>query len=107
MLYGQLKGRWRLLLNKTEGNLLQTKTATLACMVLHNICLDMGDTLPSKLDLTIDPTTQQKRDRNAIHDILLMKMCDKTIDPKKNQANKVRHAITSKLFKEFGTCLQS
>ena len=105
--YGQLKGRWRLLLNKTEGNLLQTKTATLACMVLHNICLDMGDTLPSKLDLTIDPTTQQKRDRNAIHDILLMKMCDKTIDPKKNLANKVRHAITSKLFKEFGTCLQS
>ena len=87
--YGQLKGRWRLLLNKTEGNLLQTRTATLACMVLYNICLDMGDTLPSKLDLAIDPTTQQKRDRNAIHDILLMKMCDKTIDPKKNLANNV------------------
>ena len=33
--YGQLKGRWRLLLKKSEGNLYQSKLATLSCMVLH------------------------------------------------------------------------
>ena len=35
--YGQLKGRWRLLLRKCEGDHFQVKIATLACMVLHNL----------------------------------------------------------------------
>ena len=43
--YGQLKGRWRLLLRKSEGNLYQTKMATLAFMVLHNLCLENNDEL--------------------------------------------------------------
>ena len=38
--FGQLKGRWCLLLRKSEGNLYETKMATLACMVLHNLCLE-------------------------------------------------------------------
>lgn len=31
-------------------------------MVLHNICLSKGDTMPMKLNLTIDPSTNEKRD---------------------------------------------
>ena len=53
--YGQLKGRWKLLLRKSEGGLFQVKMAVLACMVLHNVCLDQGDTIPAKLDLSIEP----------------------------------------------------
>ena len=57
--YGQLKGRWRLLLRKSEGGLFQIKMATLACMVLHNVCLDEGDTIPAKPDFSIDPITRK------------------------------------------------
>ena len=98
--YGQLKGRWRFLLRKSEGNLHEMKVATLTCMVLHNVCLDNGDTIPSKLNLTIDPITSQKRDRATIRDILLMKSSSNIVDLHTNQANKVREAITKKLWKE-------
>lgn len=91
--YGQLKGRWRFLLRKSEGNLYETKVATLAC-------IDNGDTIPSKLNLTIDPITSGKRDRATIRDILLMKSSSNIVDLHANQANKVRNAITKKLWKE-------
>ncbi len=99
--YGQLKGRWRLLLNMSEGNLYQTKMTTLACMVLHNLCIESNDPIPSALDITIDPSTKKKRDRDVIRDLLLMKVSKKIIDPKKNEANKDRNAITRKLHNEL------
>ena len=40
--YGQLKGRWRVTLRKNESSKDEVKTTTLACMVLHNICIDRG-----------------------------------------------------------------
>ena len=61
--YCQLKGRWRLIMRNSEGGLFQTKMATLACMVLHYVCLMNGDIIPSKLDLSINPETNKKRDR--------------------------------------------
>ena len=48
---GQLKGRWRVLLRKNESAPSQVKTTTLACMVLHNICIEKVDTICSKLDI--------------------------------------------------------
>ena len=66
--YGQLKGRWRLLLRKSEGGFFQVKMAVLACMVLHNVFLDQRDTIPAKLDLSIDPDTRQVRDRDRNFD---------------------------------------
>jgi len=103
--YGQLKGRWRLLLRKSEGNLYQTKMATLACMVLHNLCLENNDELSEIFDLTMDPATHQKRDRETIHDLLLIKTSKKIIDPEKSEADKVRQTITKKLYKEYkNTC---
>ena len=41
--YGQLKGRWRVLLRKSESNQDNVRITTLACMVLHNICIAQGD----------------------------------------------------------------
>ena len=49
--YGQLKGRWRILLRKCENSPEYLKTMTLACMVFHNVCLDLGDTISCKLDV--------------------------------------------------------
>ena len=37
--YGQLKGRFRVLHRKSECNEQTTKPITLACVVLHNICM--------------------------------------------------------------------
>ena len=73
--YGQLKGRWRVLLRKNESSKEQVRITTLACIVLHNICTDRGDSLSHKLDLTLDPVTQEKRDREEIRKLLQMRVC--------------------------------
>ncbi len=99
--FGQLKGRWRFLLRKSESNVYETKVATLACLVLHNICLDCGDSLPSKLDLSIDPETSQRRNRETIRDLLLMSTSRKTVDANDNKAVKIRKTLESKLAKEL------
>jgi hypothetical protein len=104
--YGQLKGRWRLLLRKSEGNLYEVKMATLACMILHNVCLEKGDTMPAKLDLTIDAVSGEKRDRTAIRDILLMKSSDKNVKLSSEQSEVMRKKITSKLMKEFNRTMK-
>ena len=70
--YGQLKGRWRILMRKCESLPEEVKMITLACMVLHNICIAKGDVLPRTLDVTIDPNTNQKRESSEIRDILHM-----------------------------------
>ena len=46
--YGQLKGRRRVLLPKNESDKEHVRTATLACMVLHNVCLLQGDSIPQE-----------------------------------------------------------
>ena len=70
--YGQLKGRWQVLLRKCESNKEEVKTANLDSMVLHNVCIDRGKTLSKKLDLTCDPVTNQQRDRNQVRELLQM-----------------------------------
>jgi len=50
--YGQLKGRWRVLFRKNESNKERVRTVTLACMVLHNICIERGDSILLQGSLT-------------------------------------------------------
>ena len=40
--FGQLKGRWRVMLRRCECSQENKKTAALACVVLHKICLEKG-----------------------------------------------------------------
>lgn len=49
---GQLKERWRVLLRKCESDTEQIKIATLACIVLHNSCIEYGDAISEKCDLS-------------------------------------------------------
>ena len=44
--YGQLKGRWRVLLRKCDSRPDEVKIVTLSCMILHNICISQGDVMP-------------------------------------------------------------
>ena len=41
--FGMLKGRWRLLLKKVEQQTRTLRKTVLAACVLHNICVDCGD----------------------------------------------------------------
>jgi len=90
--YGQLKGRWRVLLRKCESSRDQVTMATLACMVLHNVCIEKGDSLSKKLDLTVDPQTQRRRNRDDVRQLLQMREFQKVKDSS-SEANKVRNAL--------------
>ena len=46
--FGKLKGRWRVLSNKCENNPETLKKFGLAFIVLHNICIKMGDYYSAK-----------------------------------------------------------
>ena len=61
-----------------------------------------GETLSRKLDLTLDPVTSQRRDRNRIRELLQMTSCEKIRDSSK-QANVIRDALADKLFMEKQT----
>ena len=98
--YGQLKGRWRILLRKCEGSKEEVRVATLACMVLHNVCIDRGDTISKKLNLTVDPVRNLRRDRQQICELLQMRRLDSS-----HQANVICDALAGKLFLEKQTGL--
>ena len=97
--YGQLKGRWSVLLRKNESEPFQVKTTTLACMVLHNVCIEKGDTICSKLNLTRDPRSNEKRDCQAIRDALEMTACSKVSDSNA-QATQIRNTLADMFWRE-------
>ena len=100
--YGQLKGRWRVLLRKSESNRDQVRITTLACMVLHNICIMQGDTISQKLDLSNESNGQEKRSREEIRKLLQMTDCPSVRDVS-FEASKVRNALCEKLWLEKET----
>ena len=70
--FGKLKGRWRVLSKKCESNPETLKRFGLASIVLHNICIEMGDIIPRNIDLTIDPSSNKRRPRNELREVLQM-----------------------------------
>ena len=76
--------------------------ATLASMLLHNVCLEQGDTLPAKLDLTIDTFTNEKRDRATIRDVLLTKSWGKSVYPNSSKPSELNTTGTLPSHKRHG-----
>ena len=97
--FGQLKGRWRILLRKNESTPEEVTITTLACMILHNICIAKCDKIPLALDLTIDPNTNARKSSEDIRDELHMTKCRK-IRNSNEQAKKVRNVLANLLFDE-------
>lgn len=97
--YGQLKGRWRVLLRKSESSQDILRLIILACMVIHNICIIQGDSISKKLDLSSDG---QKRNREEIRELSQMRDCS-SIRNASFEANKVRDAFCKKLWLEKET----
>ncbi|XP_028400782.1 protein ALP1-like [Dendronephthya gigantea] len=98
--YGRLKGRWRVLLRKCESSAHEVKIATLACIVLHNACIEYGDAISKKCDLSIDPVTNQKRDRETVREMLKMRSCRKLKDNSVDQGSKNREALKNMFYNE-------
>ena len=99
--YGQLKGKWRVLLQKCESSQDTVCITTLACMVLHNICIAHGDAISKTLDLSLD-AHGQKRNQEDIRKLLQMRNCS-SIRDLSQEANKVRNALCEKLWLEKET----
>ena len=70
--FGKLKGRWRILSKKCESHKETVKKMGLACVVLHNICIEQGDIIPRNIDLSVDPVTNKRRPQTELRDVLQM-----------------------------------
>lgn len=104
--YGQLKGRFRILFRKCECNEQTMKAVTLACVILHNICIEHDEPFPQQPDIAADPATLERRDRQVVRDMLDMRKCEKVKDTSIN-AGKIRAALKEKLWREklqYGVC---
>ena len=73
--YGRLKGCWRVLLRKCKNHKETVKLMTLACIVLHNICIDLSDTTPTSWDLNYDNNVAQWRPEAEVRETLKMWAC--------------------------------
>ena len=73
----------------------------LACVVLHNICIEKGDWIPRKLDLTFDDVTNKRRNSNDVRDLLdLINTDSKNYLLGKSDAIRVRDVLKLKFWKE-------
>ena len=61
--YGILKGRWRCLYKAMEEKTSRVAITILACCVLHNICIDVGD--PSPIDILGDDDNDMDQSLNG------------------------------------------
>ena len=97
--YGELKGRWRVLLRRCESTQEEVRDNTLACIVLHNICIERGETLCRQLNATVDPATNQRRPRDVIRRLLNMSDCPRKRD-NCHHANQIRNVLMQKFWRE-------
>lgn len=103
--FGQLKSRWRVLFKKCESSKETVKSYALACVILHNICIERGETLSPLLDLTVDPATFHQRDRCKIRELLQMRNCTRVKDTSRKAAS-IRNDIAKFLWTERENALR-
>ena len=98
--YGQLKGRWRVLMRKCECKTYTVKMMALAAIVLHNLCIELEDTGPRSWDLRYDDSTNSIRPRDLVRELLLMRSC-RIVQKKNPSASLIREKLKSKFWSEY------
>ena len=68
--FSEFRSQFRVLHRKCESSKESVKAMDLAAVALHNISLEMRDILPRSMDLTADPATNKRRDREEVAAIL-------------------------------------
>ena len=98
--FGQLKGRFRVLLRKCDSSTSTVRVMALAAIVVHNICIELQDVIIRQWDPSIDPVTNQIRPRDEVRRVLLMRKCRRVPDTS-TQAEKVCDALAQKFYSEL------
>ena len=75
------------------------KLFSLASIVLHNTCIDNGDLVLRKWDLTRDHTTNGRRPRDAVRKLLNMRQCKRIKDTYAAAAN-IENSMKDKFWNE-------
>ena len=60
---------------KSESTKEVVRATALACIVLHNICIECNDQMPAGSDLTVDPATKKRREREKVQRLLKIRGC--------------------------------
>ena len=97
--FGKLKGRWRVLFKTCESTPETVKLMTLACIVLHNICHRLGDTIFRQWDASTNPATQKRWPSDVVRNLLKMEI-GTTVRDNNVVAGEIRKAIMKKFWKE-------
>ena len=97
--YGQLKGKRRVLLGKSESGKETVQAVTMACVVLHNVCIDHGDVANRNWDVSKDPGTNQRCKPEEVQDLLMIKQ-GRPLHDKDMAASRVRDHLGDKFFND-------
>ena len=101
--FGKLKERFRILHRKCESNNETVKVMGFTYVIHHNICIDKGDLVPRKFDLTYDMTSNKPRESTELRDILdLTDSNVRNLKTGQMVAVKVRDKITEIFWPERG-----
>ena len=98
--FDKLKSRFSIFHRKCERSNVSVKAMVLAVVVLHNICLEMGDILPRSKDLTVDPATNKRRDREEVATILDLTDRNQRNYTRDKTATTIRESLTTFFWEE-------
>ena len=87
------------MLRKSENDKETVRAVTLACVVLHNICIEQGDLAQRQWDLSKDSASNQRRTQEEVQDLLMIRQCRPLRDTNRSAAQ-VRDYLKDKLFLE-------
>ena len=99
---GRLKIKFKILFHKCEINKETLKLYGLACVVLHNRCIERGDLVPRKFDLISDHASNRRLSRGEVMDALELGSTNRKNfeGNKKSEGLKIQTALTAKMWKE-------
>ena len=97
--FGQLKGRFRVLMRKSECSKETVKIMALACVALHNMRHELDDRAKKAMNVQFDEVTLAERPRELVRELLLMRSC-KPIHNKDPSGEAIRKVLTDKVWAE-------
>ena len=69
---GRLKIKLRVVFRKCESNKEIIKIYSLICVVLDNLCIERGDLVPRKFDLTLDHASNRRLSPGEVMHVLVL-----------------------------------
>ena len=75
------------------------KATTLACVVLHNVCIAKGDVNLRHWDMRYDPEKNQRRSTEVVRELLQVRNCRRIRDTNR-RAILIRDVLKNKFYRE-------